>query len=178
MFPKITAVIVGLVMALVVGAPAAFGQSQGSDRGQNRANPTAASPDVVERAVAAKQQELSAMLDARERALGVRNEIQGKINPLDARERAFHAKLQVQLASGSYPDAIERAVAAREPTRQYVGDDRFRIGPTSVATPVTVTSSGNEIEWPQVGMGFGIGVALMFGLWLALRVTRIRQLAH
>jgi hypothetical protein len=69
-------------------------------------------------------------------------------------------------------------MVAREPTRQYVGDERFRIDPTSVATPMSVTSSGNEIEWPQVAIGFGIGVALMFGLWLALRVTRIRQLAH
>jgi hypothetical protein len=178
MFPKITAVTAGLAAALVIGVPAAFGQSEGFDREQNRANLTPSSPDVVERTIAAKQLELSGMLDARERALGVRNETQRKVSSLDARERAFQAKLQVQLGSGSYPDAFERAMVAREPTRQYVGDERFRIDPTSVATPMSVTSSGNEIEWPQVAIGFGIGVALMFGLWLALRVTRIRQLAH
>jgi hypothetical protein len=42
---------------------------------------------------------------------------------------------------------------------------------------VSVTS-GREIEWPQIGIGFGIGLLLAAGLYLAMRFTRIRPLAH
>ncbi len=35
-----------------------------------------------------------------------------------------------------------------------------------------------DIEWPQVGIGLGIGVLLMIGLYLALKATRQRPLAH
>jgi hypothetical protein len=41
-----------------------------------------------------------------------------------------------------------------------------------------VTSTGTEIEWPQVGIGFGIGLVLALGLYLAMRFTRIRQPVH
>jgi hypothetical protein len=43
---------------------------------------------------------------------------------------------------------------------------------------VTATSSGREIDLPQVGIGFGIGLLLALGLYLAMRFTRIRPLAH
>jgi hypothetical protein len=47
----------------------------------------------------------------------------------------------------------------------------------SAPAPVTVRS-GREVEWPQIGIGFGIGIALMFGLYLVVRTPRDRQLAH
>jgi hypothetical protein len=46
----------------------------------------------------------------------------------------------------------------------------------SVAT--SPVESGTEIEWPQVGVGLGLGIMLALGPWLAMRITRIRPLAH
>jgi len=135
------------------------------------------SPDLVDRVVAARQHELSNMLDAREQALVAKSD-QSTVSPLDQRERAFSAKREAQLTSGQYPDVIERAVTARGPIRTPVGDDRFRIDHSNVPAPVSATSSGSELEWPQIGIGFGVGIVLMLGLYLALKGTRTRPLAH
>jgi hypothetical protein len=64
-------------------------------------------------------------------------------------------------ASG-YLDAHERAV------------------PPVSSTPVSVTptGSGRDVEWPQLGIGFAIGIALMLGLFFTMRATRGRELAH
>ena len=43
---------------------------------------------------------------------------------------------------------------------------------------ISVTSSGSEIGWPQVGIGFGIGIVLALGLFVGLRMSRTRQPAH
>ena len=117
-------------------------------------------------------------IEVRERGMSV-----GRENPttsmLDAREQAFAAKRNVQLSTGTQPDAFERTVAANERSKPViVVDDRFRIDPTSQPTSVSATGSGDEIQWPQVGIGFGVGITLVFGLLLALRATRQRQLAH
>ena len=84
------------------------------------------------------------------------------MNALEARERSFETK--------QVPQPV---LDARSP----VVDDRFRIDPTSDQNPVTV-SSGREVELPQIGIGLGIGLALAFGLFLLMRYTRGRQLAH
>ena len=42
----------------------------------------------------------------------------------------------------------------------------------------SAVGSGSEIEWPQVGIGLGIGALLMIGLYLAVKGTRQRTLAH
>jgi hypothetical protein len=99
---------------------------------------------------------------------------------LDARERAFVDKRNVQLSTGTPPDVFERAVAARtRSTEQFRAiDDRFRIDPGAQPVTVEVTGSGNEIEWPQIGIGFGVGIALVLGLMLGLRATRQHTLAH
>jgi len=76
---------------------------------------------------------------------------------LDRRERAF---------------SVNAPVAIFEP----VVDDRFRIDPTNGAQPVSVTSD-NEVPWPQLGLGFAIGLLLMLGLYATLRATRTRT-AH
>ena len=39
-------------------------------------------------------------------------------------------------------------------------------------------TSGSEIEWPQLGIGFGLGILLVAGLWLTMRMTKGRPLAH
>jgi hypothetical protein len=140
-----------------------------------------ARPDAVDRAVATRQQEQTiAMLNARERSQSERPGIVSTPSAIDLREKAFGAKREAQLRSGGpSPDVVQRAVNARTRSiREPVVDDRFRIDPTSVPSPVTVTSSGREIEWPQIGLGFGIGLLLAAGLYVAMRFTRARPLAH
>jgi hypothetical protein len=75
---------------------------------------------------------------------------------LDARERSQTAKRDAQLASASSPDL--RRLSA----------------PTTAAA----TSSGRLTDLLQVGLGFGIGVLLTIGLFLAVRFTRVHRLAH
>ena len=176
---KISLITATVGAALVLGVPAAWGNHQYGDAFY-RAEPATVhvSPDLVDRAVAAEQNRLSSMLDARETALG-ENLGNQKVSPLDARERSFGAKLEVQLSGGSYPDVIDRTVAAQGTTRPPVGDfDRFRIDHSNVPVPVSATSSGREIEWPQIGIVFGIGLILILGLVLAMRATRTPPLAH
>lgn len=117
-------------------------------------------PDRIDRAIAARQREQAAMLDARERAFQAKQD-NSLASMLDARERGLVEKGNVQLA------------VIHEPVR----DDRFRIDPSSTPTP-TLTSSGRDLEWPQVGVAFGIGLVLLFGLFLAMRLRHDRQLAH
>jgi hypothetical protein len=47
------------------------------------------------------------------------------------------------------------------------------------SAPIQTASSdsGRQIEWPQLGIGFGLGILLVSGLWLAMRV-KFRPLAH
>ena len=81
----------------------------------------------------------------------------------------------------TYNDAAERVQRiAGYGGREVIGlsGDDHVTGPTSVPVGNPAVSSGRELEWPQVGLGFGVGILLMFGLWLAVRTTRIRPLAH
>jgi hypothetical protein len=157
--------------ALVLAVPA-----QADDWGRDRQQTVVhVSPDLVDRAVAAELHRRGAMLDARERALG--GDRSTALGAVEQRERAFGTKLQVQLAGGSSTDAFERAVASRPRTPDPIRDDRFRLDPSPGSEPVTVTD-GREIEWPQVGIGFAIGMVLAIGLVLMLRATRQRPLAH
>jgi len=50
--------------------------------------------------------------------------------------------------------------------------------PDSASSPIVSTSSASEIEWQQLGIGFGLGILLVAGLWLAMRMTKGRPLAH
>ena len=56
--------------------------------------------------------------------------------------------------------------------------DQVGLDPNSLSTPTVSASSGSEIEWPQLGIGFGLGILLVAGLWLAMRMTKGRTLAH
>jgi hypothetical protein len=119
-------------------------------------------------------------IEVRERAMSI-----GREDPttamLDAREQALVEKRTAVLSIGTMPDVFERAVAARGTgslDHFVANDNRFRPGHVDRPVEVTVTGSGDEIAWPQVGIGFGIGVALILGLLLAVRTTRQRPLAH
>jgi hypothetical protein len=120
-------------------------------------------------------------------ALAVRSEALNKqyglgeyaVSSVDARERSQVAKSEAQLASAPSPDWFERAAnAAIRDNREVVVDDRFDLHPQTVPTTVAATSSGREIDFPQIGIGLGVGLLLALGLYLATRMTRIRPVAH
>ncbi len=166
--------ITATVGAALLFAVPAWGDNWGGDR-QDQAIVNAMAEDGFDDAVlAAKQNQVENMLNARERGFGV---IDDQTNPLDARERALGAKYEVSLGSDFYADGFAQALQPRESAPSPVVDDRFRLDPTSGQNPVTV-SSGREIELPQVGIAFGIGLLLALGLYLTLRYTRGRELVH
>ena len=90
---------------------------------------------------------------------------------LDARERAFEAKQVASPAS----DWLERFAAAHS-RHDPVVDDRFRIDPTADA-PVAV-SSGREFEWPALGLGLGLLIAIALCTYVVTRTYQQRPLAH
>ena len=138
MTPKISFIVAIIGAALALAVPA-FGDSWGADQNQAAVR---VSPDLVDRVVAASQQELSSMLDARERSFAAKRDATTTVAP--------------------------------DPVR----DDHFRLDTSSIATPAAVISSAHAIEWLQVGSGFGGGLLLAIGLFLAVRMTRVRQPAH
>ena len=169
--------ITATVGAALLFAVPAWGDNWGADKAQ----PSSGAPELVD-LLAAKNGTVDSsivgnssatqrMLDARERSFGI---VDPQVNPLDAREQSFATKQVVQPA----PDWFERAAAtAVRNYREPVVDDRFTIDPTAGPTVVTV-SSGRDIELPQIGVGLGLGLMLALGLYLGMRYTRGRQLAH
>ncbi len=69
--------------------------------------------------------------------------------------------------------ANERATLVEQGSRSVGSSD-----PDSLPSPTVSVSSGSEIEWPQLGIGFGLGILLVAGLWLMMRMTKGRPLAH
>jgi hypothetical protein len=80
------------------------------------------------------------------------------------------------LQSSTYRDAGERSAVPTTGAAGYIDANQRGVGP--VNPTLSPTSSGNEVEWPQLGIGFGIGIALAFGLVLLFRATRQRPIAH
>ena len=81
--------------------------------------------------------------------------------------------------TGVYSDAHERAVSQGINSAPPAGHiDRYELDLPSGLTSVATTGTGTEIEWPQLGIGFGVGMTFVLGLILALRFTRSRPLAH
>jgi hypothetical protein len=138
MTPKFSFITAVVGAALVLAVPA-FGDSWGADRNQASVH---VSPDLIDRAIAVRQQELSRMLDARERSFAAKSDAKSIVPPVPVR------------------------------------DDRFRLDPSSIPTPAATIKSARDVEWLQIGFGFGGGVLLALGLFLALRMTRVRQPAH
>jgi len=153
MSPKFSTITALVGAALVLSAPA---------WGKGQLALTSTSPDAFERAVAAS----------------VATESTAIVSP-DAVDRVRALGVGNPSRPTTSPDAFGRAVAATADygnNRSY--DDRFAT-PAPSSDPVSVRPiSGREIEWPQIGAGFGIGILLVLGLMLTLRLTRGRSLAH
>ena len=103
MTPKISffTAVVGTV--LVFAAPA-FGDPWGTDRNHETVR---VSPDLVDRAAAVRQQELSSMLDARERSLAAKNEATTIVVPAIRDDR-------FRLAPATIPTAAVTVDSGRE----------------------------------------------------------------
>jgi len=164
MTPKFS--LVTVVAAALVAVPAAMGQSQ--------------APDVIERAAAAQQRSTPIVSpDVVDRALAAKLALQSTpVVAPDAVDRVKELHLSTQAKPIHSPDAFERAAAATaDYGNRIVFDDRFN-EPTNVPAASSPTSSGRDFEWPQVGLGFGLGIVLALGLVLATRYARIRPLAN
>ena len=59
----------------------------------------------------------------------------------------------------------------------YIDAGERGVGPTNPIV-VSATHSGVDLEWPQLGVGFGLGVLLAVASFLAARMTRVRRLFH
>jgi hypothetical protein len=167
-------IITATVGAALLFAVPAWGDNWGSD--QRSVDVGYLNPDTADRSNAVRAQEQSSMLDAREKALSV--SVEGRVDPIEAHDRALGTKNEITLNSDFYADGFAQALQPRETRPDPVRDDRFRIDHTNSPVQATPTSSGTEIEWPQIGVGFGIGLVLALGLYLAMRFTRPRPLAH
>ena len=92
--------------ALVFAVPA-FGDAWGTDRNQETVR---VSPDFVDRAAAVRQQELSSMLDARERSLAAKSEATTIVAPDPIRDNRFRlapAGIPIPAATISSPREID-----------------------------------------------------------------------
>ncbi len=106
MTPKISFFTAVVGAALVLAVPA-FGDSWGADQNQVTVH---VSPDLVDRAVAVKQQELSSMLDARERSFAAMSEATRVVSPDPVRDDRFRldaAAVPTLTAAISSPRHIE-----------------------------------------------------------------------
>jgi hypothetical protein len=130
-------------------------------------------PDVVDRAVAARMTEGRSLVFDNHRS----ESTQGS-----------------RLDAVVIPDVVDRAVAARNAGGRGLAFDNHKVdAPVGssgrelvfdnhkvepIGSPVTIEATGNELDWPQLGIAFGIGIALMLGLFAALRLRESRPLAH
>jgi hypothetical protein len=110
--------------------------------------------------------------------------IQGPIVSPDAVDRAVAAK-ELQGSIESQPSAgrglvfdDHRTGAVQQSAGRTLVFDNHRLEELRPPEQISVSSSGRDIEWPQLGIGFGLGVALLLGLLLTVRFTRTRPLAH
>lgn len=182
MTPKISLITATVGAALVFAVPAAWGDSWYADRQEPAA---VVSPDVIDRAVAAKQRDATVVntyRDAFERAVVGGQNSQAPLSTYrDAFERAVIGGQLDQTNLSVSPDAFERAAAQNHGLDSNLSSYRDSFERAALPTgpvQVSATSSGRELEWPQIGIGFGIGIVLMLGLYLTLKSTRQRPLAH
>ncbi len=82
--------------------------------------------------------------------------------------------------AGSYIDAADRArrINTIVPTAYTDAHERSAPPQGTVSRSTEATGSGNELDWSQLGIAFGLGLLLATGLFVAMRMTRNRPLAH
>jgi hypothetical protein len=185
--------------ALLSVVPATSGMSDASDRA--KPDVTSGSLGAFERALIARGEELDrtyglgkyAAVDSHQRADRVDQSVPGWQRALVIRSEALNAEYGLgsyapvdshqraltkgdELTATPTPDAFERAVAQGRPS-VVAADSHQRFDP---GTPVSVpaVTSGSEVEWPQIGIGFGVAILLGIGVFAAMRLTRIRPVAH
>jgi len=190
------------VAALSVGAPAAFGAVHaGGEAAAVLAQPDPMIEDGFAQAVAAKLalQNGGTYRDAHEvgvvsepawlKALRIRGEGMNKLYGLgeyatrpvsrDAHERGTVSEPGWLKALRVRGEGMNKLYGLGEyATTATISDSFERAVPPQGSVPVSVTTSGREIEWPQIGVGLGIGLLLAFGLGLTMRAVHIRPFAH
>ena len=141
--------IIGIAVVALVAVPTAFGEGR-----------LAGSPE----------QTGVAYFYANERATLAQQPLQ-----LDRRSDAFDRTVVV----GESPYiASEHSVPSGTDVSTYLDANERTTTPVFSNPTVTPTSSGDGVEWPQIGIGFGIGILLAIVLGLSLKATRPRTLAH
>ena len=101
-------------------------------------------------------------------------------------EDGFDRAVATSVALAMAEDGFDRPVAAKlalqsspqSMFRRAFDPDLFRVDAVSAAAPVSAPDSSPQIAWLQIGIGFAVGILLALGLWLAVRLTRTRSLAH
>jgi hypothetical protein len=100
----------------------------------------------------------------------------------DAVDRALATKRAQQLAIAGEGRSLSfdnyRVQTGATSAGRSLVFDNHRIEPVGNPTEVTVSSSGSDLEWPQMGLAFGLGIALILGLFLTVRLSNGRTLAH
>jgi hypothetical protein len=94
---------------------------------------------------------------------------------VDAPGRALPAATPAVVHSDSF-QRVDLGGGVTRPT--VLVDSHDRTTPVGSTTATSATSSGTEIEWSQIGAGFGLGILLALGLALMVRASRIRPVAH
>jgi len=205
-FKTLVSVVLG-VGALVVGAQSALAQSSIDDRkkalGRDfalgdpavnntwQAGPSGANVygDASDRAAVASGGNVFA--DAHQRGT-VPSTTPQWLKALQARSEALNRQYRLgeyaPTSSVSTESPSQRAERLRGEAlnRQYrlgeystpMVDSHERVDLGNPPASVPTVSSGSEIDWPELGIGFGVGMVLVLGLILTVRVGRSRPLAH
>jgi hypothetical protein len=193
MIRRISLVVVAAGAALAVSS-VALAQSQPLADPFDSMRPAtlAVSPEVADQVEAMRQElalsrQLTDSFDrARPATLAVSPEVAERVAAA-RRELVLDRMRPATLAVS--PEVAEMVAAARlalESTPIVSSDARDRVGTASgddggtrVNVPgVPSTSSDRDLDWPQLGIGFAVGILLALGLGLAMRLTRFSPLAR
>jgi hypothetical protein len=116
--------------------------------------------------------------DAHERATPVKGVESNIATYRDAFERGVASG---QLDLSTFRNAFDRAGNRSQGLQSSVStyrDAHERAMPVAAPAAVPTIDAGRDLEWPQIGIGFGVGLLFGVALLLAVRATRIRPLAH
>jgi hypothetical protein len=97
-----------------------------------------------------------------------------------ADQRSFERAVVIRELSNrfdavAYPELFASPMSGSPATAPV--DHHDRVDALPGRAPVSVPTT-DGLEWPQLGIGFGMGALLALGLMLTLRAVRTRQLAH